>query len=62
MANYAGSRSNALINSKIILEGGSAEKMNAAMRNANETIIGIDKIELKASKSEHNHSGKRQFK
>lgn len=56
MANYAGSRTNALINSKVVLEGGSKEAMNKAMKNATKEAIAIKKIPLKASKSSHNHS------
>ena len=62
MANYGGSRTNALINSKVVAKGGGGDAMFKAMKNATEEAIALDKFELKASKSEHNHSGKRQFK
>lgn len=55
MANYAGSRANALINSIVIEEGGSNADMNAKMKNANEILLKNKRFSSRSAK-EHNHA------
>ena len=56
MANYAGSRTNALINSIALQKKAGIKEIISMQKNAIEVTKNFRKFELTAGKSAHNHS------